>query len=86
MIYKLFVDEKVKIWKRSYINVEADNINDAVKKCLNQYQNSENQEILYDTEEGLNPIDENLPTLEVYVNDNSRYNPIYTNDPLKVNK
>lgn len=33
-LFDLIVDEKVAVWRRSYITVEADTLEDAVKDCL----------------------------------------------------
>ena len=31
--YELIIDEKVSVWKRSYITVEAESLKDAIKEC-----------------------------------------------------
>ena len=31
MLFKLIVDEKMKVWKRTYIDVEADSLEDAIE-------------------------------------------------------
>lgn len=31
--YELIIDEKVSVWKRSYITVEAESLEDAIKEC-----------------------------------------------------
>lgn len=34
MFYRLIIDEKIEVWKRTHVNVEADDLDTAVEKCL----------------------------------------------------
>lgn len=78
MKYSLFVDEKVKVWKRRYITVEASNLDEAVKKYKEGDFDDEGTEELYETEELISPEENNgFPTIEVYNKDS--YNTIWTN-------
>lgn len=43
-IFKLKKDEKIETWWRSYYEIEADNLNDAIKKILDDYED------VYDSE------------------------------------
>lgn len=79
MIFNLLIDEKIEVWKRTYVNVEADNIEEAVKKCLDDDYEQTDTEILYETERLLSPDHNNDVTVEIYSQDNSKYEPIYTN-------
>lgn len=83
MSYSLIIDEKIEVWKRTYVNVEADNLDIAVKKCLDADYDTTYTEILYETENALNPSDVNGATVEIYSPTSSDYEPIYTNDPYK---
>ena len=48
--YSLYVDELVQVWKRTYINIEANSEKDAVDKYLNREYNDINKsEYLYET-------------------------------------
>lgn len=70
MKYDLFVDEKVKVWKRRYITVEAADLDEAVKKYKEGNFDDEGTEELYETEELMSPEENNgLPTIEVYNKD-----------------
>ena len=80
MIYNLIIDEKVKVWKRLHVNVEAENIEEAVKKCIGNEYEQTNQEYLFETETQLNPIDEEGTTKEIY--EIGAYSPTYTNYSL----
>ena len=37
-IFKLKKDEKIETWWRSHYEIEADNLNDAIKKVLDDYE------------------------------------------------
>lgn len=45
-IFKLKKDEKVETWWRSYYEIEADNLNDAIKKILDGYEDAYDSEPL----------------------------------------
>lgn len=78
MKYDLFIDEKVKIWKRRYITVEAANLDEAVKKYKERDFDDDYTEELYETEELMSPEENNrFPTIEVYNKDS--YDTIWTN-------
>lgn len=49
--YKFTIDEKVSIWKRIYITVEANNIEEAIEKCKDEEYEVEDSEYLNWTEE-----------------------------------
>lgn len=83
MRYRLIVDEKIEVWKRTYVNVEADNLKSAIEKCKEENYEVTNNEILYDTERYLKPEEVDGPTREIYHIETNQYEPIYTNDPYK---
>ena len=39
-IFKLKKDERIETWWRSYYEIEADNLNDAIKKVLDDYEDA----------------------------------------------
>lgn len=45
-IFRLKKDERIEIWWRSYYEIEADNLNDAIKKVLDDYIDAYNSEPL----------------------------------------
>lgn len=83
MSYDLILDEKIEIWRRAHITVEADNLDEAIKKCLEGDYYPVEDEMLYNTEILLDPTIEDGPTREIYLNKSDSYEPIYTNDPRK---
>lgn len=83
MPYDLIIDEKIEVWRRTYTTVDADNLEEAVNKCLEYDYDSTCDEILYNTEVAIDPFKENGPTVEIYLNETGSYDPIYTNDPHK---
>ena len=55
--YPLYIDELVQIWKRTYINIEANSEKDAIDKYLNrEYNDIDKSEYLYETEVNYHPI------------------------------
>lgn len=83
MIFNLLIDEKIEVWKRTSVNVEADNLEDAIKECLEDNYTITDSEILYETERLLNPDHDNGATVEIYSQDSNIYEPIYTNELSK---
>ena len=67
--FDLIVDEKVAVWRRSYITVEADTLEDAVKDCIERGADAATDtlesEYIYETEECLPPSEEDRLTVEV---------------------
>ena len=65
-VFKLIVDDKVAVWRRSYITIEANSLEEAVKDCIeNGAGNIIDSEYLSETEELLSPDDNHPVTVEV---------------------
>ena len=67
-VFELIVDEKVSVWRRSYIKIKAESLEDAVKDCVeNGIGNAINidSEYLYETEEYIKNDFDNRITVEV---------------------
>ena len=78
MKYNLFVDEKCKVWKRSYIIVEASDLDEAIKNYKEGNFDITHTDELYETEELISPEEnDGLPTIEVYNKDSG--DTIWTN-------
>lgn len=77
--FSFIVDEKVKVWIRNYVNVEAETLEEAIQKCISRDCSAYDSEILYHTAERLSPDEEGEPTFEIYHRD--KHSPVYTNDP-----
>lgn len=66
--YSLYIDELIQVWKRTYVNIEANSEKEAVNKYLNgEYYKINNCEYLYETEEDANPIIG--PSIEIFNKD-----------------
>lgn len=66
--FPLYIDELVQVWKRTYINIEANSEKDAVDKYLNgEYNDIDKSEYLYETEVNYYPI--GGPTVEIFNKD-----------------
>lgn len=67
--FDLIVDEKVAVWRRSYITVEADTLEDAVKDCVERGAGAATDTLdsnyITETEECINPSYEEPLTVEV---------------------
>ena len=68
-MFDLIVDEKVSVWKRSYISVEAATLEDAVKDCIEKGSdaatNTLESDYIFETEECLSSSEDNWPVVEV---------------------
>lgn len=69
-IFEVIVDEKVSVWRRSHIKVEAESLEDAVKDCIETGIANASEiidsEYLYETEEYIEQDDYSNPmTIEV---------------------
>lgn len=68
-LFDLIVDEKVAVWRRSYITVEANSLKEAVKDCLERGADAAvdtlDSNYIFESEECLHPSDEDHFTVEV---------------------
>lgn len=65
MKFNLVLDTKVSIWRRTYCSVDAENLEDAVKKVSEfDYDDIIDSEFLYETEELLDY--DQKPTTEIF--------------------
>lgn len=68
-LFDLIVDEKVAVWRRSYITVEADTLEDAVKDCLERGADAATDTLesdyIFETEECIQPSEKDAFTVEV---------------------
>lgn len=68
-LFDLIVDEKVKVWRRSYITVEAESKEEAVKACLESgadaATDTSDSFYIFETEECVNPSIDDQFTVEV---------------------
>lgn len=67
--FDLIVDEKVAVWRRSYITVEANSLEEAVKDCLERGADAATDTLdsryIEETEECIDPSFESPYTVEV---------------------
>ena len=68
-LFELIVDEKVAVWRRSYITVEAESLEEAVKDCIARGADAATDTLdshyITETEECINPSYEEPLTVEV---------------------
>jgi hypothetical protein len=71
--FDFYQDQHVKIWERVHFRIEADSKEEAIEK-VKQYKDkdvafefgTDSTEMLYDTEEVLEPQNDGEPTLQIY--------------------
>ena len=76
--FNLILDQKATIWDRSYIDVEAETLEEAIEKCKNEAFEVDDGELLYDTLTYLSPSKEHPCTTEIFLN--NEYHSVYSND------
>lgn len=78
--FNFFVDERYALWIRHYVSIEADSLEEALKKCINGDYLEDHSEDLWETAKLLTPEENGgNPTLEVYSADSDKYDALYTN-------
>ena len=78
--YNLFIDEKCKLWTRTYVTIEADSLEEAIEKCKNGDYDNSWSESLYDTAETMTPEENGgEATVEIYSEDKDKFDALYTN-------
>lgn len=77
-IFELIIDRKATVWERSYVDVEANSLEEAIAKCNSGELAEDEAEVLYDTLTYLKPTAEDPCTVEIF--NRSEYTPVYTND------
>lgn len=81
MLFKLIVDEKVKVWRRTYIDVEAESLEDAIEMIKEEGCECAVENSIFDTDylwETKEFIEEKEPggTLEIM---DRQFNILYNN-------
>ena len=68
-LFELIVDEKVAVWRRSYITVKAESLEEAVKDCIERGADAATDTLdsnyITETEECINPSYKEPLTVEV---------------------
>jgi hypothetical protein len=84
--YDFYIDRKMTVWVREFHTIKADSLDEAKKKMIDSFRQSEceetfyEQETLYDTLESIEPGDnDGNPTLELYCDEGSGYDLLTTN-------
>ena len=66
-VFRLIVDEKITGWRRTYVSVEADSLEEAIEMCREGTDNLDIEwsEFLYETETPIEQSEEEPRTIEV---------------------
>jgi hypothetical protein len=95
MEFNLAVDKKVTVWNRSHYVVQADSLEQAVEKMKDEFEAEEypeegdvvfvENEVLYDTEDGVSVDDNDGQSTKEIVNGAAAWSVLLTNEPLREN-
>lgn len=68
-LFDLIVDERVAVWRRSYITVEANSLEEAVKDCIESGADAATDTLesnyIFETEDCIHPSEEEPFTVEM---------------------
>lgn len=66
-VFKLIVDEKITGWRRTYVSVEADSLEEAIEMCMEGTDNLDIEwsEFLHETETPIEQSEKEPRTIEV---------------------
>ena len=78
--FNMRVEEMISMWRREYVTVEAETLEEAIQKCIDGDYNIDDSECLYETAERMDENEVQDSTLEIF-QDNSD-SPVYTNNPI----
>ena len=78
-VFNLVVDQKLTVWERLYVTVEAESLKEAIAKCRDSSYEVGDSEVLYDSMEFLSPT-ESYPVTEEIFDEDDLDHPIFTND------
>jgi len=81
--FNLYQDLKSTIWRREYYSIDAESEEEAVDKILNGEVEMTDNELLYETEECMDP-DENQGNSTIEIYSDATGDLIYTNGYIKL--
>lgn len=77
--FNMRVEERISMWRREYITVEAETLEEAIQKCIDGDYDIDDSEDLYETAERMDENEIQSSTFEIFQNDSDSL--VYTNNP-----
>lgn len=78
--FNMRVEERVSMWRREYVTVEAETLEDAIQKCIDGDYDIDATEDLYHTAERMDEDEIRDSTFEIFQDRSD--SPVYTNYPI----
>ena len=77
--FNMRVEERIAIWRREYVTVEAETLEEAIQKCIDGGYDIDDSEDLYETAERMDENEVQDSTFEIFQDDSDSL--VYTNNP-----
>lgn len=77
--FNMRVEERISMWRREYITVEAETLEEAIQKCIDGDYDIDDSEDLYETAERMDENEVQDSTFEIFQDDSDSL--VYTNNP-----
>ena len=77
--FNIRVEERIAMWRREYVTVEAETLEEAIQKCIDEDYDIDDFEDLYETAERMDENEVQDSTFEIFQDDSDSL--VYTNNP-----
>lgn len=77
--FNMRVEERIAMWRREYVTVEAETLEEAIQKCIDRDYDIDDSEDLYETAERMDENEVQDSTFEIFQDDSDSL--VYTNNP-----
>lgn len=77
--FNMRVEERISMWRREYVTVEAETLEEAIQKCIDGDYDIDDSEDLYGTAERMDENEVQDSTFEIFQDDSDSL--VYTNNP-----
>lgn len=77
--FNMRVEERIAMWRREYVTVEAETLEEAIQKCIDGDYDIDDSEDLYGTAERMDENEVQDSTFEIFQDDSDSL--VYTNNP-----
>lgn len=77
--FNMRVEERIAMWHREYVTVEAETLEEAIQKCIDGDYDIDDSEDLYETAERVDENEVQDSTFEIFQDDSDSL--LYTNNP-----
>ena len=77
--FNMRVEERIAMWRREYVTVEAETLEEEIQKCIDGDYDIDDSEDLYETAERVDENEVQDSTFEIFQDDSDSL--VYTNNP-----